>query len=200
MPTKLQTSSGKVSTILLVLGAMLIVLIVGIFIFLRINALKNSADSQNNSNDQTQNEPPKPVYETQIGDVRFVFLSAIDKGSVLQSQNSGYQQPLTTTERFIQVTVGAQNKGKVNLQQGSWDIGNIVDSEGRNFVSINNQAYFYLPLSNACQNLLKPEFQPSPCIKLYEVSRESKGLKIQVMTSGPGVSKGSEELLDLLIQ
>jgi|SRR3989344_2050510 len=198
MFNKLRVSSGKVSTVLLVLAAMLIVLIIAVFIFLRISAVRNST-TQTVPDGDGPVEPEKPVYETTLGDVRFVFESADDLGSVLVSPVA-YQKNLTTTERFIKVVIGAQNKGKINLEQGSWDVENIVDSEGRNFVSINNQAYAFLPAQNLCGVLLKPEFQPTPCLKLYEVSKESKGLKIKVVAAVPGFSKGKDALIDLLVK
>ncbi len=190
---KVNPSSGKVSSILLILAVMLLVLIVGVFIFIKFGATKKTAVQPNTTADQG---PPPPVYEAQVGNVKFIVESAQDLGKVIKSTN-GYQQNLTTTERFIKVIVGAQNKGKENTQQGAWDVGNIIDSEGRNFVSINNQAYFYLPPQNLCGAILKPEFEFTPCIKLYEVSRQSKGLKIKVNATPAAGSNKKEELLDL---
>lgn len=127
-------------------------------------------------------EPPKPVYETTIGDIKFYFQSAEDLGNTLKSTVQ-YQSDLTTTERFVRVVVGAQNKGKVNAPQYSWDAGNVVDSEGRNYENINNKAYNFLPKPDLCGAVLKPEFDPVPCVKLYEVSKQSQGLKVTVRTT-----------------
>ena len=98
------------------------------------------------------------------------------------------------------MVVGAQNKSKVNLPQYSWDLGNIVDEEGRNFVPITNQAYFWLPVPDLCGALLKPEFDPIPCTRLYEVSKESTKLKIQVLTLSATSSKKDQALLDLNVR
>ncbi len=194
MINKSHSSSGKISTTLLVLGVMLLVLIIAVFVFLRINAVRNGANNPDVPAGPI--EPEKPVYEATLGDIRFVFQSAQDLGSVIQSQNS-YQQELTTTERFIKVTIAGQNKGKIALDQGNWDVGNIIDSEGRIFSHINNQAYGFIPGENYCEVGLKPEFQPTPCIRLYEVSRESTGLKVQIIS---GVPRFQEGLLDMVIR
>ncbi len=191
---KVNLSSGKVSSILLILAVMLLILIVGVFIFIKFGATKK--DTPETTDTVVDQGPPPPVYETQVGEVKFMVESAQDLGRVIKSTSTSYAQSLTTTERFIKVIVGAQNKGKADTQQGSWDVGNIVDSEGRNFISINSQAYFYLPTENYCGGILKPEFEFAPCIKLYEVSKKSTGLKIQVS------AYGAKEigLLDLLVQ
>ena len=58
-------------------------------------------------------EPPKPVYEVTLGDVRFLLQSSEDLGKVIKSK-SQYEKDLTTTEKFIKVVIAAQNKGKNN--------------------------------------------------------------------------------------
>jgi hypothetical protein len=194
---KINPSSGKASSILLILAVMLLVLIVGVFLFVKFGATKKSDATATDT--QVQEGPPPPVYETQVGDIKFVFQLAQDLGNRLKSPYS-YQKDLTTTERFIKVTIGAQNKGKNATVQGAWDVGNIVDSEGRNFVDITTQAYFYLPSSeNHCGDILKPEFDLTPCTKLYEVSKESTALKVRVHANGAATGdKG--DLLDIDIK
>lgn len=196
---KIQKSAGQISGILLILGIILFVVIVVVFVIIRGNSIKNASKATSKNNSENSNQPPKPIYETTISDVRFVFESAQDLGSVLQSKDVRYQPNLTTTEKFIKVIIGAQDKGKVNVVRGSWDVGNIVDSDGRNFVSINDQAYYFLPNQTLCGALLKPEFEPIPCIKLYEVSRASTNLKIEVNFTGQNSSKKQESFIDLLI-
>lgn len=112
-------------------------------------------------------------------------MQARDLGNVLkgsQSRNPSWQKDLPTTERFIKVTIGAQNKGLTNIKEQVWDIGNIVDSEGRNFTSSQYNVDSWLPDPNLCGALLKPDFEPASCVKIYEVSKVSKGLKIQVIS------------------
>lgn len=189
-------SSGKVSSALLILGVILFIVIVIVFVVTKINAGK----SANNSNTQTpvSNEPPPPVYEAIISDVKFVFVSAQDLGNFLKNKNS-FQQDLSTTEKFIKVTIGAQNKGKVNVSGNLWDVGNIVDSEGRNFVAIDDFSHSFLPKPNLCGELLKPEFKPVPCVKLYEVSKASFGLKVEVNFLGSNSSKKQKAFIDLIV-
>jgi len=111
-----------------------------------------------------------------------------------------YPPDLVTTEKFIKVTIGAQNKGKSNVLQSSWDIGNIIDSDGRNFIPIINQAYFWLPKIDLCGSILKPEFEPTPCVKIYEVSKASDSLKIEVnATLDLNSSKKQKSFVDLLV-
>ena len=66
---------------------------------------------------------PLPVYEKQLGNIRFIFESAIDRGkcfksvSILQTQSIwliAKRFTMTTWRKFIQVTIGAQNEGTVN--------------------------------------------------------------------------------------
>jgi hypothetical protein len=194
MLKKLKKSAGQVSTILLVLAVVLIVLVIAVFVVLKINASKTAATVKKNA-PVTQNMPPKPVYDTSIGDVRFVFESAQDLGNIL----IGRDQTLKTTERFIKIIIGAQNTGKFDIQQYSWDIGNIIDGDGRNFVSIDNQAYDFLPNPNLCQSTLKPDFTPVPCIKFYEVSKASTKLKVEVNTTDPNTGRKKESFLDLVV-
>jgi len=105
------------------------------------------------------------------------------------------------------VTIGAQNKGTANIEERSWDIENIVDSDGRNFVPLEGYSVDpWLPISNFCGALLKPEFDPVPCTKMYEVSKKSAGLKIRVI-SGKDNSPNNlssdnvdEAMIDLIVK
>jgi len=137
----------------------------------------------------------KPVYETTVGDIKFTLESSVDLGSVLKSTKT-YQKDLTTTGRFIKVIIGAQNKGKNETLQFAWEIVNIIDSDGRNFTPITNKAYSFLPQPDLCGAMLKPELAPVPCVRLYEVSKQSTGLKIEVVSESPKIGKS---LLDLIL-
>ncbi len=195
---KLNKQSGQISKVLLALAVVTLIIIVIIYLAIRIGSSRNSQKS-NLQDSSNNNEPPKPVYETQIGDIKFSVESAIDLGNIIKSHSS-FQKDLKTTEKFIWVVVGAQNKGKNNLVQYTWDLGNIVDSDGRNFVPITDQAYFWLPQPDLCGALLKPEFDPIPCTRIYEVSKVSTKLQIQVVTMAPTASKKERAILDLDIR
>jgi len=181
---------GEIPRILLIGGGIFLVVIVIIIILVAVNGGSNANKKQNATEDVTR-ELHEPVYEKQLGDIYFTLNSSTDLGNVLKAQNS-YQQDITTTERFIQVVVGAQNKGKVATGQYNWDLGNIIDSDGRVFTNINNEVSFYLPNPNPCGLSLKPGFYPVSCTKIYEVAKISKGLKIEVT-----VRDQSTALLDL---
>ncbi len=135
----------------------------------------------------------KPIYETKIDNIKFILESSEDMGNILKSQSS-YEKDLTTTERFIKVVIGAQNKGVGSIPQYSWDVGDIVDSDGRRFVNINNKAYSWLPRPDLCGALLKPEFDPIPCVKYYEISKASTKLKVIIKVTPP---KQEESFIDL---
>lgn len=188
------SEKGQVSRILMILIVIVLILVVVIYGATKLINSRKSNNTSSDSTDNTVSEPPKPVYDITLSDTRFVLESFEDIGNFMKSPVT-YQKDLTTTERFIKVTIGAQNKGKNNLSQYSWDIGNIVDSEGRNFISINDKAYYHLPNPNLCGALLKPEFKPTSCVKYYEVSKASKGLKVIIKITEP---KKEEAILDLL--
>jgi hypothetical protein len=153
-----------------------------------------------------------PVYEAKIGDIRFVSEYAINKGNIMkkseilnQKYNFDSQQDLVISNsgaKFIIVRVGAQNTGKINIEKDFWDIENIIDSEGREFVPID--AYEmkpWLPEEDMCGSLLKPAFEPIPCIKIYEVSKQSVGLKIRIIAKKDYTSdKKEESFLDLIVK
>ena len=190
---KTNYSSGAVSKLLLFLAVAILVIIIIVFVVLKITSGKKAAPATNNQTTENQvPEPPKSVFDTTLGDVKFTLQDARNLGSVLKAKNN-YETDVTTTEKFIQVTIGAENTGKNNLDQYVWDLGNIVDSDGRNFLP-DQQAYSFLPKPDKCGAILKPAFKAIPCIKIYEVSRISKNLKIEVKITQP---KKMSAFLDL---
>lgn len=172
------SSSGQASKMLLVLA--IIVFVAIIIVYIVIKATERPAPPPVS----TDNTVPTVNYEAILGDIKFTFQEAVDMGNILygsESISNQYQQKdLTTTEKFIIVTIGAKNQGKENVPERVWDMGNIVDSEGRIFVPLDSYlASPWMPAQNLCGVLLKPEFTPVPCKKIYEVSKISKGLKIE---------------------
>jgi len=199
----LNSQKGQVSRLLLILA--IIVFVAGIIVFIVIKATTVPPKPV-----MDQPVGPKVVYEATLGDIKFTFQEARDRGKILTGSSSRYpdwQKDLVTTEKYIVVTIGAQNKGKENIPDRVWDIGNIVDSEGRNYVSLDNIADAWQPDPNLCGALLKPEFAPTPCVKIYEVSRISTGLKIVISVQkkdnsanySSDTSKKEETLLDLIV-
>ena len=204
---KINKESGQASRLLLVLAIVVLVAVIIVYLVMKM------ATQAPKPIGQKTNTPvvPQPVYEKQLENIDFVFESAIDKGSLLRATdvtNTEYysnQKDLPTTDRFIRATISAQNMGTVNTEQGAWDIGDIVDSKGRHFVADGYDVNPWLPSPNLCGALLKPAFQPTLCTKIYEVSKESTGLKIAVETgqdnSATNLSSGKSDtfLLDLII-
>lgn len=154
-------------------------------------------------------EVPKAVYESTINDIKITFQEATNYGGMLlgsRSNNPNYQKDLISTEKFILVKIGGQNKGKLDTPQNIWGLGNIIDSEGRNFIPNNYSANPWLPKDNGCGDILKPEFTPTSCSKIYEVSKISQGLKVEVLISQKkegdekyDTSKKDTILLDLIV-
>ncbi|MCX6718625.1 MAG: hypothetical protein NTY81_03455 [Candidatus Staskawiczbacteria bacterium] len=206
---KFNKSAGQASRLLLVLAVVVFVAVIITFLIMKM-ATKPPAPSN------PATTVPLPVYEQTLGDIRFVFESALDKGNVLRASEIANTQYNYSGQKdfvidnlgakFIEVTVGAQNMGTENTAQNAWDIENIVDSKGRNFVPLENGAVNpWLPNPDLCGSLLKPAFDPTPCTKIYEVSKASTGLKIRVVSGkdNKSVSSGSgnmEFLLDLIVK
>ena len=156
----------------------------------------------------------QPVYEQALGNIRFIFESGLDRGQILRAseiknnQYSYQKQDFVISNagaKFIQVVVGAKNMGTENTEQNAWNIGNIVDSEGRNFIPIEDyNVNAWLPNPNPCGAVLKPAFDPTPCTKIYEVSNKSTGLKIKIQTgkNNSSISSGStiSSLIDLIVK
>ncbi len=191
---KINNQKGEVSKVLLILAGVVLVVIILIFIFARFVGNNNSGPLSGNNGQKPSPTPAPLVYSATVGDIKFTLLSSSNLGQIIKAKNS-YSQDLKTTERFIQVIVGAQNQGKVNSDQYSWDLGNIIDSEGRNFVPINDYTYS-TATAMTCGSVLKPGFAPVQCTKIYEVAKISKGLKVQVQ----GGSKKQSALLDLTVK
>lgn len=202
---------GQVSRLLLVLAVIILVAVIIVYLVMRM------AEKPPKPVAPTTPTVPLPVYEHKLGNIRFVFESALDKGGVLKASdiknsqyNLDYQKDFVIDNsgaKFIQVTVGAQNEGTENTPQGAWTIENIVDSEGRNFVPLEGyNVNPWLPVPNPCGALLKPAFDPTPCTKIYEVSKESTGLKIRIESgkdnTSSGISSGKADmfLLDLIVK
>jgi len=205
MKFKFNKSSGQVSRLLLVLAIVILVAAVIVYLVMRM-AEKPSKP--------VEEETPVivPIYEQTLGNIKFIFESSVNHGPTLfasQVKNSvytSYQKDLTTTENFIEVKIGAQNIGKSNIEERAWDIENIIDSEGREFVPIDDYSVTpWLPTTNLCGSLLKPAFDPTPCIKIYEVSKKSTGLKIRVLTgkennpNNLSSDKADSALIDLIV-
>lgn len=208
---KFKKETGQASRLLLVLAIIVLVAVIITYLIMKM------AEKPPAPVNLPVNTVPLPVYEAQLGDIRFVFESALDKGNALKvseivnnQYNSSYQKDFPIGNpgaKFIKVTIGAQNKGTKNTEQGAWDIENIVDSKGRNFVPLDGYTISpWLPNPNLCGALLKPAFDPTPCIKIYEVSKESTGLKIRVKTgkenTANNLSTGKADalLIDLIIK
>ncbi len=169
--------SGQASRLLLILA--IVVFVAGILVFFIMKATAKPPEPVG----PVEEIPPK-VYEAKINDIKFTFQEAVDMGNVLWGSRSRtqYQKDIKSTEKFIAVTVGAQNKGKANIKEDAWDLGNIVDSEGRVFEPMEKYTVSnWLPDPDLCGALLKPEFTPVPCKKIYEVSKASTGLKINLL-------------------
>jgi len=208
---KFNKSSGQASRLLLVLAV--VVLVAVIITFLVIKMAERPAKPAT----PVVATIPLPAYEQTLGNIRFVFESAIDEGGKLKASDSVSNQYTSANTKdllidnpgakFIKVTIGAQNKGMKNTEQKAWDVENIVDSEGREFVPLTGWTITpWIPSPDLCGTLLRPAFDPTPCTKIYEVSKESTGFKIRVETGidnkANNLSSGkiSSFLIDLIVK
>jgi len=178
---KFNKEAGQVARLLLVVAVIVLVAIVITFLIIKMSEKPPKPPIT------TQPTVPVAVYEQKLGNIRFVFKSATNLGNRLKiadAINPGYgSKDLATTEKFILVVMGAQNKGTINTEPRAWDIGDIVDSNDNHFVPLENYSVGpWLPLQTGCGALLKPSFDPTPCVKIYDVAKGSNVLKIQVVT------------------
>jgi hypothetical protein len=206
--SSLPAQAGQTSRLLLVLAVIVFVAVVITFLVMRMAEKPPAPPPQNIDTVQL------PIYEQQLGDIRFIFESSLDKGNILKAsdikntQFSSYKKDLSvsnTGAKFVQVTIGAQNMGTENTVNRAWDIENIVDSKGREFVPLSGSLVNpWLPYPDLCGALLKPAFDPTPCTKIYEVSKISTGLKIRVKTGKNNTGATSKDaqsfLIDLIIK
>lgn len=186
-----KVSPGQVSRVLLILA--IVVLFAAIITYLIIKM----ADKPPAPIVTEEPSVPQPVYEQAIGNIKFTFGSARNLGNTLrtsQIKNARYtwqKKDITTTEKFIEITINAQNKGKENIENRSWGIGDVIDSEGRRFVKMPDSAVSaWLPETDTCGDLLKPEFEPATCTKIYEVSKISTELKVEVVAGEENTPNG----------
>ncbi len=203
---KFNKQSGQVSRLLLVLAIIILVAVVIVYLVMRM------AEKPPEPTVPTTPIWPMPVYEQNLGNIRFVFESAINRGNILRASEipnnrNKTQKDLSISNpgaKFIQITIGAQNIGTENTVQNAWTIEDIVDSKGRHYVPLANNVSPWLPNPNLCGALLKPAFDPTPCTKIYEVSKESTGLKITVEAGQNNKVISSKNydssLLDLIIK
>ncbi|MCK4454223.1 hypothetical protein KAU51_02655 [Candidatus Parcubacteria bacterium] len=167
-------SKGQISREFLILGGIIIGIIVLSVVMLKILWKPNPV---------IEEEKIEPIYEVVVGDVRFKIGKVEHRGNILEaSEVVDYQhqrKDITTTEKFIEVTITAENIGKDNIPGKSWDIQEIVDSEGRKFYSFDGAEY-WISDDSRCGALLKPGFTPTLCTKIYEVAKISTGLKLKI--------------------
>ena len=183
MPFKFNKSSGQVSRLLLVLAIIVFVAIIIVYLVVRM--------AEQPSKPKGPTPPPTiqlPVYEKQLGNIRFVFESAQDRGQVLKASDAvgANKKDLDISNpgaKFVEVTIGAQDKGTAETVQGAWSLGNIVDTQGNVYQPLPKYAVGpWTPAINVCGQILQPEFDPSPCTQIYEVSTLSTAFKVMVET------------------
>jgi len=168
-------SPGEISKQVLFFGGVIILAIVLVVLLVSLLSKPDSLPEEE--------EDIEPVYEIVVGDIKFKLGEVRNKGNVLMVSESNEpdsgREDLTTTERFIKLTIAVENVGKDNIEGRDWDIQELIDSEGRKFYSL-PEADFWIPESSRCRTLLKPGFTPTLCTKIYEVAKISTDLKVRV--------------------
>ena len=173
-------SSGEISRTYLILGGIIIAVII---IAVIVISIVRKPDSSLPGEEEIIQELANEVL---VGDIRFKLKEAKDRGNILKVPETEYSfvEDLTTTEKFIEVTISAENIGKENIQAGYWDINELIDSKERIFYS-SREANPWIPEESKCGALLKPGFSPTLCTKIYEVAKISTGLKVRVSSKQP---------------
>ena len=207
MINKIKYNKGGASKGLLILAGIIAVAIIIVFVIIRIAGKPPEPENGGEENGNGE-EPYQPVYEATIGDIKFTFLDTEDKGDILRGSESIYpqwQKDITTKERFIKVTIGAQNTGKENIPERRWGLGDVIDSENRIFEPLESGVRAWVVSEDyeedQCGALLKPGFDPLPCIRIYEVAKISTDFKIKVyFSTKSGISEDREEaIIDLFL-
>ena len=190
----IKKSSGEISRGLLIFGGIIIVAVIISFIVIKVVTRPPAPPPVEDGEDEVY----QPVYEVVIKDVKFTLKTAKNKGNVLrgsESKSPKWQKDLTTTEKFIEVTIGAENIGKEKTPNYNWDIGEIIDSEGRKFEPLGSKVSNWIPKESQCGASLKPAFSSIPCTKIYEVAAVSTDLKVRVFVKEPK----EESFVDLFV-
>ncbi len=173
---------------LILIGAVIAVIV--IIVIIAITMMKPVPPSE-----ETEEEKEELVYEVEVGDIKFKLKEVKDRGDILKISENKYprstREDLITTERFIEVTISAQNIGKDNIRFGEWEVKELIDSEKRKFYS-SRQSDNWILEENKCSDILKPGFSPTFCAKIYEVAKISTGLKVEVFAK-----KGGSAFIDL---
>lgn len=187
-----KTKSSGSATLFIVLGIVLVLVIV-FGLVMKMNFTKKSASEP--VEEFKKGKVPEPVYETMVKNIKFNFVKVEDKGNILpysESKFSWMKNDCTTTDKFIKVTISAQNLGTDNTLFQGWEVAELIDSEGRKFYSA-DRAKNWIPSESNCGAILKPNFTPTPCVKIYEVSKKSIGLKVRVSIPNPVQNKKKPE-------
>lgn len=165
---------GKIPPVILIIGGVVVVVVVMVIFFIISQQTTPPPPPE-------EPEPKGPVTELKYKDIKVILVKTEDIGNILFGADSNYfgKKDVTTTEKFIKVTVTAENTGKEETKSGDWDIGEIIDSEGRKFPYF-NKLDAWLPTGNECRKNLKPGFTPIFCTKIYEVAKISKDMKIKI--------------------
>ena len=198
-------SPGQLPKGLLILVGIIIILVIVVSVVIKMVSNSEPDIPPEEGEEEEEEEAYQPIYEVIIGEIKFTFIKVQDKGNILrgsESKKPERQEDLTTKEKFIVVTIGAQNIGKeiITVKDKNWGIEEIIDNEGREFEFLGREADPWIPEESQCAALLKPAFSPIPCTKIYEVAKVSTDLKVKVFVEEKGITTRKEEaLLDLKI-
>lgn len=189
----LSKSLGEISKNFLILGGIIIAVIVIVVVVINMTGKPPPSALEGEKEEKTE----EPVYEVVVGDIRFKLEEAKNRGNILKVPEDEIhpRDDLATAEKFIEVTITAENVGKENTPAGDWKIEELIDSEERIFYS-SKEASPWVPEESKCGISLKPGFTPTLCTKIYEVAKISTDLRVRVSSrqySGMGIIPGQTE-------
>jgi hypothetical protein len=189
------------STWLIILGCTggaIILFCAGCF-FVGILAFLLSGDTSTSTS--RDREPPTPRadrpfrvgQDVTVAEVRWRVLEAVDLGNMLAAPNE-FQQPLSTSGRFIKVRFEVENLGSSQTSYGGVEL---IDQRDRRFEN-SSDAFPWIDDNETCiLETLNPNV-PKTCADIYEIPADATSLKLVVGDLNPF---GSEEAqVDLGIQ
>lgn len=116
--------------------------------------------------------------DVMVGQVRWKFLEAVDRGNTLTDDNQ-FTNDVTTSGRFIQVRLEIENRSASTL---NFTAINLIDNQGRTFQN-SATADVFLATANQAEYCILQQLNPNitkTCTQFFEVPTDAHGLKAQV--------------------
>lgn len=182
---------------LFVMGGLILLFIMSIFL---LNISEKNRDKRNIEIKNAEAEKIDNIEMLAEPEYGIELAEAEDLGNFIKcdKKENSFCEDQSTNGKFIKVSIKVINLSLETIAKGGrlwtallpWNSGKIVDNKNRKYESIDN--IFGMPSQlfkeSECNSELKPNL-PKKCIKIYEVSADSEGLKIE-MDGRPSIELG----------